>query len=272
MLTAMSVKDRLRFILIPLCFFGLYVLYSVLCASFFDDQVIAMVVADGVSAIGCVGVLLLLFKNLDFSPDERYRFSAIGLFICFVVFILLFVLSQGFAAGLRLLWPGTFVQIYDNLEGNQAVGFVFVGVVLSPICEELIFRGLLFRSISRASNKIIGFLVSTALFAMVHGTFIHIPVVVGVSILCIWMWELTGSFYWSIATHIVFNAFAVSFAVWDGLSYNAFVVCYYVLIVALLFSFMYMPQIREFLRKGKHMGIEEWVDKKRRELMYSRKD
>jgi membrane protease YdiL (CAAX protease family) len=80
-------------------------------------------------------------------------------------------------------------------------------VVIAPIAEELIFRGLCFAALGRSALP-----VSAALFAVAHG----LPVLLGpifVAGLGIgWLRQRTGSLYPGLAVHMALNATALAAA------------------------------------------------------------
>lgn len=58
-------------------------------------------------------------------------------------------------------------QAIDTAMQAAVVPMLIVTILLGPICEELLFRGLIFRSIRRG-NRLLAHLVSAGLFAIVH--------------------------------------------------------------------------------------------------------
>lgn len=98
------------------------------------------------------------------------------------------VWSAGFAAAASLLFLGLFMTGHHPLNlvhtplpegGHNQVLFFFVGGILAPVAEEIIFRGLIFGYLRRWGLPA-AVLVSTALFAAVHpGMAIPVTQIVG---------------------------------------------------------------------------------------------
>jgi membrane protease YdiL (CAAX protease family) len=107
-------------------------------------------------------------------------------------------------------------QIRSGLSGSAAVALVAYAVILAPITEELVFRGLLFHSIADRRGFWPGAIASSVPFGLIH----IIPAgALGVSVLVVTM-MITGTFWawihWrhgnllvNIATHATFNAVGV---------------------------------------------------------------
>lgn len=84
-------------------------------------------------------------------------------------------------------------------------------VVAAPLCEELFFRGFLFRAFEALRGTGAGYLFSGAGFALMHfNVSVVVPFFV-IGVLFAWTYRRSGSIWTPIAAHAIFNA--VSFAV-----------------------------------------------------------
>ena len=107
-------------------------------------------------------------------------------------------------------------QIQSGLAGWAAVALVVYAVILAPIIEEFVFRGLIFHSVADRRGFWPGAIASAVPFGLIH----VIPgPVLDVSVLVVTM-MITGTFWawihWrhrnllvNIATHAAFNAVGV---------------------------------------------------------------
>ncbi|MEW1841153.1 type II CAAX endopeptidase family protein [Nonomuraea angiospora] len=82
---------------------------------------------------------------------------------------------------------------------------VFLGGILSPIGEELLFRGLLANFLFRWGPWV-GVLVSAAIFAVAHGVNAVMPVAFVVGVATGVLLRASGSMWPAIAVHIVYNS------------------------------------------------------------------
>jgi membrane protease YdiL (CAAX protease family) len=138
----------------------------------------------------------------------------------------LVALGAGFAvaAGIVLLPLQQLVDeeqsVVDDLEsaaGAELAVFVVAVLVLAPIFEELVFRGLLLRALLRLMSEGWAIVVSALAFGAVHllggnvaGTLVAMPALVGLGLLAAWLAVRSGDLSRPILLHVGFNAVAVS--------------------------------------------------------------
>lgn len=78
-------------------------------------------------------------------------------------------------------------------------------VIVAPIAEELVFRGLLYRSLKGGMPRFVAVLLSSALFAVLHGTIMWMIYTFLLGILLCALYERTRSLWACIACHMAFN-------------------------------------------------------------------
>lgn len=124
---------------------------------------------------------------------------------------------------LRALWPTTFSteeveqranDLVDRAGDRWAWLLVVVVVVGAPVIEELVYRGLLQRSISRTVGLTSGLLLTSLWFALIHPSAVEWPGLIvaglafGIGVV------LTGRIGMGIATHMAFNAAGLAVIYW----------------------------------------------------------
>lgn len=95
----------------------------------------------------------------------------------------------------------------EFLDRNFAVvnGFV-LAVFLAPVCEEMIFRGFLFGGLSARFGGIPSAILTSAVFALVHGySVVGLIATFGYGLVFCWMFARSGSLWPGILTHGIFN-------------------------------------------------------------------
>jgi membrane protease YdiL (CAAX protease family) len=116
---------------------------------------------------------------------------------------------------LRAVWPDTFSkseleqrarELADKANGWTVVLLVIVVVIGAPIVEELVYRGLLQRSMSAAIGVVPGLVVMSIWFALMHPTPIEWPGLMVAGALFGAGLALTGRIGPGIITHAAFNA------------------------------------------------------------------
>jgi membrane protease YdiL (CAAX protease family) len=87
---------------------------------------------------------------------------------------------------------------------------LFIMALLPAIAEELFFRGALQKALLRLTNKPwIAILISSAVFALLHGTFFKLLPIFTLGLLLGTVYYLTRNLWYTIAIHFLNNAFAV---------------------------------------------------------------
>ena len=97
-------------------------------------------------------------------------------------------------------------------EGGNVFGMTLMAlfaVVLAPISEELLFRGCLYRFLKSQTNISFAFLISGALFAIMHGNLATFVPLMIIGILLAYLYEQEGNILVPICFHACFNAFSL---------------------------------------------------------------
>jgi hypothetical protein len=97
------------------------------------------------------------------------------------------------------------MSLGDLLGEQEGIWLIVLAVVLAPVFEEVIFRGLVFRGLRRTISLWPAALASAALFAIVHPPFAAPPVFV-LGVLAAVSFELSGLLIAPVAAHAVYNA------------------------------------------------------------------
>jgi membrane protease YdiL (CAAX protease family) len=86
-------------------------------------------------------------------------------------------------------------------------------VLAAPLCEEFIFRGLIFGGLRRSMGALPAMLVSAAVFAIVHPPLSMLPVFV-LGLLAAWSYERGQRLLAPMLVHALYNAALVSWQLW----------------------------------------------------------
>lgn len=89
-------------------------------------------------------------------------------------------------------------------DGDAALTFITT-VIIAPLAEELIFRGLIYTRLRRAFSRLSSILATSLLFGLAHGTFIHMLYTVPLSILLCIIYDRFRSLWAPILLHFGFN-------------------------------------------------------------------
>jgi hypothetical protein len=109
------------------------------------------------------------------------------------------------------------IRLADNSRGAPLVTLIVVqSVIVAPVVEELLFRGVLLRSLLRRTTPTRAIVVSGVLFGAIHlvdpRALAAVPGLVALGILLAWMTIRTGNLSRAISVHAGFNLLAMLFA------------------------------------------------------------
>lgn len=91
----------------------------------------------------------------------------------------------------------------DN-PGLKAI-IVLTAVVVAPLVEEVIFRGVIYTSLKRYSDRFFAAIITSSMFAVVHGTVPGLLPLFALAILLTVAYEITGCLWVPMAMHAIFN-------------------------------------------------------------------
>ncbi len=134
--------------------------------------------------------------------------------------LLLAVVAGRLAAG---VW-GVMLQYFEVALPGQDIdpsrlfppGFVgvtmafLVAVVLAPLTEEIVFRGILLSSLDRRWGSTVAIVGSSALFAAMHVSLYAIPPIFVLALILGWLFVRTRSLTVCIVAHAAFNGIGLA--------------------------------------------------------------
>jgi membrane protease YdiL (CAAX protease family) len=163
-----------------------------------------------------LGIVLLLTRKLDRRaflalrrPDSWWRAAGIGALVLVAVFVVSAVVAQ-FSNPERE--QGLIPQHWDSSRIAPFVAFVAVVVVIAPIVEELLFRGVGYGLLEQFGQVPAIILVGVA-FALVHGLVAGFAVIAVFGCGLAYLRAKTGSIYPGMLLHASFNAFGLAIGI-----------------------------------------------------------
>ena len=123
------------------------------------------------------------------------------------------------------------VEIFLGLKSFWfRVGFGIFAVVIAPVAEEFVFRGMLYPFVKQLGSPRAALFGVSAIFAAIHfdaGTFVPL---FALALALTWLYEMTDNLLAPIAAHSLFNATNLA-------------------------ALYFLPQINEFLQKSLHVQL-----------------
>jgi membrane protease YdiL (CAAX protease family) len=100
-------------------------------------------------------------------------------------------------------------KVVDNLGADTNTALLITGalvvIVVAPVCEELFFRGFLFRVLRLRMPLGAAALIDGVLFGAVHGSLVILPILAFLGVVLCYVYERTGTLFATIALHALNN-------------------------------------------------------------------
>lgn len=144
---------------------------------------------------------------------DRNRGASVGLALLVVLPVTpLVMLLQHLSARLMTtvqVRPQTqeVVQTLERTVGwDERLFFGLMAIVLAPLVEEILFRGILYRAIRERGRPRLALWGTSLLFAFTHANVMTFLPLTFLALVLAWLYERTGNLLASIAGHATFNA------------------------------------------------------------------
>ncbi|UYT08822.1 CPBP family intramembrane metalloprotease [Treponema denticola] len=146
------------------------------------------------------------------------------------------------------------ITIYDILILEKSLRpcfepFMFIAtVIISPIFEEILYRGLMYNKLKEISNAFIGVLISSILFALLHipkyGFGINTFFLFLVGILLAYCYEKSNNIYVPIFVHSINNFFIFLF---NYVYFYFLIIIYFIIFIAGII--IAIQEIKKYLKR-----------------------
>lgn len=164
-----------------------------------------------------------------FVPKKRPRRSILNPAMLFG--LLLMVISMQYIANYLVMavsaihpaWYNTYLELMEGIGfGNVTWVLALYSVLIAPISEELIFRGVTMRYAGEAMPFVLANIFQAFLFGLFHANVVQGVYAFVVGLFCGYVCQKGGSIYLSILFHMLFNlwgTFAPEFLFYSGYSF-----------------------------------------------------
>ncbi len=160
-------------------------------------------------------IMIPAFVFLVLSGDDwreilgfhKIKWSTAGMIVVFTFLTMpLTTLINAFS---MLFVENAVIQMSEQvLELPFLAAFFFIAVS-APVCEELVFRGVVYRGYRKSGTLLQAAVFSALLFAIGHMNFNQAAYAFVIGIILVLLVEATGSIWASVIYHIVFNGHSV---------------------------------------------------------------
>lgn len=145
-----------------------------------------------------IGIVKSLgIKKVKLSKNEIFVLVMLGVGLNFVISGILNILPSGISK--------SYTDSYSVIMGGNIYGTVVVMAIVTPILEEIFFRGIFQRKLCEKLGDMKGLIAATCIFGIMHFNFIWslYAAVIGFFLGCIYMYY--GSVFPNAIVHCFFN-------------------------------------------------------------------
>ena len=142
-------------------------------------------------------------------PKSWWRAAGISAIVIFVVFVVTAVVAQFGNADEE---QGLIPESFDSSRAPQFAAYAAVVVLLAPVVEELMFRGVGY-ALLEPFGQTAAILLTGLAFALVHGLVIGFPVIASFAVGLAYLRARTTSICPCIVLHASFNAFGLTIGI-----------------------------------------------------------
>lgn len=115
-------------------------------------------------------------------------------------------------------WLASYSETVGAALGSGVTLFSLLAVaVLAPLTEEVVFRGLIYRSFRRGMRVLPAMLLSSALFGVMHGHPLWMVYAALIGMMCCFVTERAGTLAAPVVLHVSFNLLGVLTPLFDAL-------------------------------------------------------
>ncbi|WP_284982391.1 CPBP family intramembrane glutamic endopeptidase [Arthrobacter sp. efr-133-TYG-118] len=194
-------------LLVPVAVLGGYLVLVLMSSAWVTSPVLAGTIAGAVVVIMFGGVRLLKPAWLSFAP-EVLPASATPRFWPRIALtaVLMFLTGQAAAAWIYTHLGSTGFD--QHVQTQQSSGFVpslLVSLLVAPIVEESLFRGLLYPMLRKKAGAVVAAVLSSLLFAAMHGNSVQAVAVIPLGLLLALVAERTRRVWPCVVLHLAYN-------------------------------------------------------------------
>ncbi len=164
-------------------------------------------IVGNVVAVALLTVALLIIKRKIAPTLALKRFSPVAAVLC----IALGAAANFFSECAIALIPfpesviDTYKELYSYLGTGSTVLEVIGVVIITPIAEEIFFRGVAYRLMRKKCSVALCVILSSVLFGLAHGNVLSFVYTVPLGVLLAVSFEASGSIFVPILIHASFN-------------------------------------------------------------------
>lgn len=159
-------------------------------------------------------ILIIIYIIYNKKKGNEIKFTKLdnkNIILMSSIFLILILLSNNISTFIYTIVPDKAFNSYANtLTNSNTILVIISALIISPIAEEIFFRGIIFKYLKKDFSFIFATIISASCFALMHGTIIHIvPAVIMGTLFCE-IYEYTKDIKYNIFFHMLYNILIMS--------------------------------------------------------------
>jgi membrane protease YdiL (CAAX protease family) len=201
--------SKLKSLVLPFGVTAFYIIFAIILSLFTSNSLIVTVIDNITVAI--LGLVLIRKFN---KMDGRASVKSITQFVILLVgalCIIWFTCQITSTVIYNVLGDSSF-DTYQDIANSDIMLYAVISVFIAPLTEEVMTRGLWFGFLKQKWCPLAGYIASPIVFAILHGTLVHIPTGILFGLFLCLIYDYTGKLFIPVLLHFGFNLFAIVFS------------------------------------------------------------
>lgn len=171
------------------------------------EQSMTMTLISGVLALLTYWIVFLVRKKKFAQEVELHKIPAKGIVAVLLMGITFNIVISTLLATIPFpeSWMQTYQQNSGVLTSGNGVVSLLATVIMAPILEEVVFRGLIYGRLKKGMPAVVAALISAFAFGLMHGTIIWMMYAFVLGIVLVVVFERFHSLLANILLHFAFN-------------------------------------------------------------------
>lgn len=189
--------------------------FDIALANAIDENTMLISLISNIATILVVWLIFKIRKKSFFSELEIKKIRPCG-----VVALIVFGACMNIVMSMLLnvlplpeSWWAQYNESSSAVSTDTTIIGMIAAAILAPITEEIVFRGLIYRTISKGCGIWIGAIVSALIFGIMHGAIIWALYAFILGFILAMIYAKTGSLLSSVLVHFGFNA--INYFIYD---------------------------------------------------------
>ena len=152
------------------------------------------------------GFIFLLVNNCrlgEWLPFHKMKWGSVGMVILFTYLIMPLVSFINVFS--QLFTENTVLSMNKEIMSLPPLLMIFIMGVFGPLCEEFVFRGIIYKGYKKAGSVLGAMLLSSLLFGLMHMNFNQFCYACVLGFFFALLVEITGNLWASSIAHIIVN-------------------------------------------------------------------